>query len=61
VVFDLAGHPQENPNWADRYVLVKVQAVNESHTSMLGHQNLKLDFVDELRVVAQSWSVDHSA
>lgn len=50
-----------HPKWADRYAVVKVQAANESPTSMLGYQNLKRDFIDELRTAAQSWAAANRA
>lgn len=48
-------------NWAERYAAVKVQAAIDSQTSMLGYQNLKRDFVDELRAVALVWAAANEA
>jgi GrpB-like predicted nucleotidyltransferase (UPF0157 family) len=52
---------RSHPKWADRYALVKVQAASQSQTSMLAYQNLKRDFVDELRAAAQSWAAVNRA
>jgi GrpB-like predicted nucleotidyltransferase (UPF0157 family) len=48
----LCAHPQ----WAERYGQVKLDAAAASGTSMLGYQNHKREFVDELRTAAVAWA-----
>ena len=45
-----------HPEWAERYGQVKLDAAAVSGTSMLGYQNHKRDFVDELRATALAWA-----
>ena len=48
----LRGHP----DWAARYAEVKHAAASASPESLLGYQDAKRAFVDELRSVAIEWS-----
>jgi GrpB-like predicted nucleotidyltransferase (UPF0157 family) len=43
---------RSHPEWVERYGQVKLNAAAVSGTSMLGYQNHKRDFVDELRAAA---------
>jgi GrpB-like predicted nucleotidyltransferase (UPF0157 family) len=45
-----------HPEWVERYGQVKLDAAAVSGTSMLGYQNHKRDFVDELRATALAWA-----
>jgi GrpB-like predicted nucleotidyltransferase (UPF0157 family) len=45
-----------HPEWVERYGQVKLNAAAVSGTSMLGYQNHKRDFVDELRAAALAWA-----
>lgn len=45
-----------HPEWVQRYGQVKLNAAAASGTSMLGYQNHKRDFVDELRGAALAWA-----
>jgi GrpB-like predicted nucleotidyltransferase (UPF0157 family) len=45
-----------HPEWVERYGQVKLDAAAVSGTSMLGYQNHKRDFVDELRATALVWA-----
>jgi len=45
-----------HPEWIERYGQVKLAAAVVSGTSMLGYQNHKRDFVDELRATALAWA-----
>jgi GrpB-like predicted nucleotidyltransferase (UPF0157 family) len=45
-----------HPEWVERYGQVKLDAAAVSGTSMLGYQNHKRDFVDELRAAALAWA-----
>jgi GrpB-like predicted nucleotidyltransferase (UPF0157 family) len=45
-----------HPEWVERYGQVKLDAAAVSGTSMLGYQNHKRDFVDELRAAALTWA-----
>jgi GrpB-like predicted nucleotidyltransferase (UPF0157 family) len=45
-----------HPEWVERYGQVKMDAAAVSGKSMLGYQNHKRDFVDELRAAALAWA-----
>jgi GrpB-like predicted nucleotidyltransferase (UPF0157 family) len=45
-----------HPEWVERYAEVKLDAAAVSRTSMLGYQNHKRGFVDELRATALEWA-----
>jgi GrpB-like predicted nucleotidyltransferase (UPF0157 family) len=47
---------RSHPEWVERYGQVKLNAAAVSGTSMLGYQNHKRDFVDELRAAALAWA-----
>lgn len=49
-----------HPAWVERYGQVKLDAAAVSATSMLGYQNQKRDFVDELRATALVWAAQRS-
>jgi hypothetical protein len=43
----------------ERYGQVKLSAAAASETSMLGRQDRKREFVDELRIAALAWVREH--
>jgi GrpB-like predicted nucleotidyltransferase (UPF0157 family) len=43
-------------DWVERYGQVKLDAAAASGTSMLGYQDRKRDFVDDLRAAALAWT-----
>ncbi|GAB3555550.1 GrpB family protein [Arthrobacter tumbae] len=45
-----------HPTWAKRYGQVKLSAATASEMSMLGYQDHKREFVDELRAAAVTWA-----
>jgi GrpB-like predicted nucleotidyltransferase (UPF0157 family) len=45
-----------HPGWVERYGQVKLDAAAVASTSLLGYQNYKRDFVDELRTNATAWA-----
>lgn len=47
-----------HPGWVERYGQIKLRAADASETSMLGYQNHKREFVDELRHAALAWVSD---
>lgn len=47
-----------HPEWAERYRQVKLVAAAAAGTSMLGYQNHKRDFVDDLRAAALAWTAN---
>lgn len=48
-----------HPDWSERYRQVKLSAAAASQTSMLGYQDRKREFVDELRMAALAWVREH--
>jgi GrpB-like predicted nucleotidyltransferase (UPF0157 family) len=49
-----------HPEWVERYGQAKLDAAAASGTSMLGYQNHKREFVDELRTTALAWAAKPS-
>jgi GrpB-like predicted nucleotidyltransferase (UPF0157 family) len=45
-----------HPQWSEQYGQVKLSAAAASETSMLGYQDRKREFVDELRTAALAWA-----
>jgi GrpB-like predicted nucleotidyltransferase (UPF0157 family) len=45
-----------HPEWVERYAVVKRDAVAASPGSMLGYQDGKRDFVEDLKFVAHVWA-----
>ena len=49
---------RNHPEWVDSYGRVKLDAAAAAGTSMLGYQDHKRKFVDELRAAALAWAAD---
>jgi GrpB-like predicted nucleotidyltransferase (UPF0157 family) len=49
-----------HPEWVERYGRVKLDGAAVAGTSMLGYQDHKREFVDELRAAALAWAADSS-
>jgi GrpB-like predicted nucleotidyltransferase (UPF0157 family) len=46
---------RNHPEWAQRYATLKRQAAVASPESLLGYQDRKRDFMDEMKQEAQAW------
>jgi GrpB-like predicted nucleotidyltransferase (UPF0157 family) len=50
---------REHPDCSERHAKVKADAADQSGTSMLGYQDRKREFVDELRAAALARVGEH--